>query len=101
MSKLRETPFYRALHRQQLIFGGDRRLMLMVLGTCLAMMFVSFSLLSFSVGLIILPIAVYGLRKMAKADPQMWDVFLRQNKYAGYYPPFSRPWRASKTKGHY
>jgi type IV secretion system protein VirB3 len=32
-------------------------------------------------------------RQMAKADPQMSRVYMRQIKYRGYYPPRSRPYR--------
>jgi type IV secretory pathway TrbD component len=32
-------------------------------------------------------------RQVAKADPQMSRVYLRQLKYRGYYPPRSRPYR--------
>ena len=32
-------------------------------------------------------------RQVAKADPQMSRVYLRQLRYRGYYPPRSRPYR--------
>jgi len=37
--------------------------------------------------------AIPVLRWMAKADPQMTKVYLRQIKYRGYYPARSRPFR--------
>jgi type IV secretion system protein VirB3 len=37
--------------------------------------------------------AIPLLRWMAKADPQMTKVYLRQIKYRGYYPARSRPFR--------
>jgi type IV secretion system protein TrbD len=37
--------------------------------------------------------AIAVLRWMAKADPQMTKVYLRQIKYRGYYPARSRPFR--------
>ena len=36
-------------------------------------------------------------RQVAKADPQMSRVYLRQIKYRGYYPPRSRPYRDAET----
>jgi hypothetical protein len=38
-----------------------------------------------------------SLRKMAKADPLMRHVYLRQLRYARYYPARGRPWRENKT----
>ena len=32
-------------------------------------------------------------RQVAKADPQMSLVYMRQLRYQGYYPPRSRPYR--------
>lgn len=97
MSNLRHTPFHRALHRPHLIWGGDRRLMLTALCVSITLMIVSMNTVSFLIGLAIGLISVYGLRKMAKSDPLMWQVYLRQVKYRGYYAPFSRPWRIAKT----
>ena len=37
--------------------------------------------------------AIPALRWMAKADPQMTKVYLRQIKFRGYYPARSRPFR--------
>lgn len=36
-------------------------------------------------------------RQMAKADPQMSRVYLRQLRYRGYYPARSRPYRDAET----
>lgn len=49
------------------------------------------------IGLVLWLICVYGLRKMAKADPEMSKVYLRQLKYRNYYGPFSRPFRVAKS----
>lgn len=97
MSELRCTPFYRALHRPSLIWGGDRQLMLSALFMSAILMVVSMNTVSFVFGLLLGMISVYALRRMAQADPLMWQVYVRQVKYAGYYPPFSRPFRVAKT----
>lgn len=49
------------------------------------------------IGLVLWLICVYGLRKMAKSDPEMSKVYLRQLKYRNYYGPFSRPFRVAKS----
>lgn len=46
-------------------------------------------------------VCVYGLRKMAKADPVMSKVYMRQLRFRDYYAPFSRPWRVSRTRRIY
>ncbi len=38
-------------------------------------------------------------RWMAKTDPQMVKVYLRQLHYRGYYPPRARPYRDAKLPG--
>lgn len=97
MSELRETPLYRALYRPRLLLGGDRTLMIVVLFATALLTIVSGNIVSITFGLVICVVGVYALRKAAKADPLMWPVYRRHVKYSGYYPPFSRPWRAVKS----
>lgn len=101
MSGLRHTPFHRALHRPNLIWGGDRELMLFTLMISGVMVIASMNMVSFIAGLVLGSFCVYVLRRMAKADPLMRQVYLRQAKYNRYYPPFSRPWRVSKSTRAY
>jgi type IV secretion system protein TrbD len=90
---LRRTPFFRVLHRPRLFLGGEREptLMMAIVAAGLA---VSGQNL---VTLIVAAILWFGyigiFRQVAKADPQMSRVYLRQLKYRGYYPPRSRPYR--------
>jgi|SRR5687768_13072981 len=101
MSALRQTPLYRALHRENLIWGGDRKLMLSAL--CLAgiLVFSAMNTVGFISGTLFGSVSVYCLRRMAKADPLMREVYFRQIKYLGYYAPFSRPSRISKNRRVY
>lgn len=101
MSGLRQTPLYRALHRPQLVMGGDRKLMIVALGLVALMVLVSANKVTIVIGLLILAISLYGLRKAAKYDPMFRLVGLRHLKYKGYYAPFSRPWRDAKDGGDY
>jgi type IV secretion system protein VirB3 len=49
------------------------------------------------IGVVLWLACVYGLRRMAKADPVMSKVYLRQLRYGDYYGPFSRPWRVARS----
>ena len=101
MSDLRETPLYEALYRPQLLLGGDRRVMILVLCAALLLIVVSHNVVSVSLGILLLIPSMFFLRKAAKVDPLLRRVYLRHTLYKGYYQPFSRPWRVSKTKRIY
>ena len=101
MSGLRQTPLYRALHRPQLLMGGDRKLMIVTLALTALLVVVSANKVTIILGILIFLISVYALRKAAKADPFMWPVYLRHSRYKGYYAPFSRPWRDAKDGRDY
>lgn len=93
----RLTPFHRALHRPQQIMGGERELMLFSMLIAGGLVVSALNLVATVIGLVLWLICVYGLRKMAKADPEMSKVYLRQLKYRNYYGPFSRPFRVAKS----
>jgi type IV secretion system protein VirB3 len=60
----------------------------------------SFEWASIVTGVSLWLVALYLLRKMAKADPLMRHVYLRQLRYRRYYAARSTPWRGNKiTKG--
>lgn len=93
----RLTPFHRALHRPQQIMGGERELMLFSMLITGGLVVSALNLVATVIGLVLWLICVYGLRKMAKSDPEMSKVYLRQLKYRNYYGPFSRPFRVAKS----
>lgn len=93
----RMTPFHRALHRPQQIMGGERELMLFSMLIAGGLIVSALNLVATMLGLTIWMICVHGLRKMAKSDPEMSKVYIRQLKYAPYYAPFSRPFRIAKS----
>lgn len=95
------TPLHRALHRPQQIAGGERELMLFSMLIAGGLIVSALNVVATVLGLIIWLICVHGLRKMAKADPEMSKVYIRQLKYAHYYSPFSRPFRAAKSSRIY
>lgn len=97
MSGLRETPIYRALHRPNLIMGGERMPMIIVFFLAGALMVLAMNIYAFIVGSIILLVSVYGLREMAKHDPFMVQVFFQQLFLRKYYAPFSHPSREGRN----
>jgi len=94
---LRTTPFHRALHRPQQIMGGERELMLFSMLVAGGLIVSAMNLVATAIGLVLWAVCVQGLRQMAKADPDMSKVYVRQLHYGHYYGPFSRPWRMAKS----
>lgn len=97
------APIRRSLHRQTLVLGGDRELVMFSgLGAFLTALG-GFSLLSAVCGLAFWLAALFWLRKWAKQDPLMRQVWLRHIRQQDYYPAkttvFQRsgqagPWKA-------
>jgi type IV secretory pathway TrbD component len=97
MDDLIQVPFHRALHRSNLIWGGDRKAMIFTLFLVVIMILPAMNIVSIIVGLTFGAIVIYALRQMAKADSKMMAIFYRQYKYEDYYPANSRPSRISKN----
>lgn len=93
----RQTPFHRALHRPQQIMGGERELMLFSMLLAGGLIVSALNLVATVIGLMIWFVCVQVLRRMAKLDPELSKVYIRQLKYGHYYGPFSRPFRAAKS----
>jgi len=89
----RRTPLHRALHRPTLIAGGERELVLMTGLVAFGLVASAMNWVAAVVGFLLYGANLYLLRLMAKADPEMSKVYLRQLKYSGYYAPRSRHWR--------
>jgi len=102
MSGLRETPFHRALHRPNMMLGGERTPMIVVISASGGLVAASMNLVALVAGVFICTFSVAALRRMAKKDPQMIKVYGRQRSYRPYYHPYSRPWRvADKGRREY
>jgi type IV secretory pathway TrbD component len=97
MDQLIEVPFHRALHRANLIWGGEREPMIFSMILVGAMIVPAMNLVSTIVGAVFGLLAVLTLRAMAKSDPQMSVIFMRQCRYKDYYPAHSRYARVSKS----
>jgi type IV secretory pathway TrbD component len=93
MSGLSRTPLHRALHRPNLVFGGERELV-MLSGLIAGGLVVSaLNLIAMVVGVAVWLSCLALLRMMAAADPEMSRVYRRQLKYRVYYAPRARHWR--------
>ena len=101
MSGLRQTPLHRALYRQPQILGCDRMLAIIAFTFSALMIAGCMDLVGIVCGMSFASFSLYALRRMAKADPMMREVYLRQIQYGNYYHPFSRPFRRSKEKRVY
>lgn len=97
MESRRRTPFYRALHRPQQIMGGERELMLFSMLVAGGLIVSAMNFIASIIGITIWLVCVQALRKMAKADPEMSKVYVRQLRYANYYSSYSRPTRIAKS----
>lgn len=96
-SSRRETAFHRALHRPQLIMGGERELMLFSMLIAAGLIVSALNFIATVIGISIWVVCVWALRKMAKSDPSLSKIYIRQLKYGNYYGPYSRPYRVAKT----
>lgn len=89
---LRRTPFRRVLHRPKLFLGGERELTLSTAIVALALAVTGQNFVALGVAALLWSGCIGVFRAMAKADPQMSKVYLRQLRYRGYYPARSRPY---------
>lgn len=86
------APIRRSLHRQALFLGGDRELVMFSgLGAFLTALG-GFSLVSAFCGLAFWLTALYWLRKWAKIDQRMRDVWLRHLRQQDVYPARPTVW---------
>lgn len=101
MENKRYTNFFRALHRPQQIMGGERELMLFSMLMTGILIVSAMNLVAAIIGVCIWFTSLYILRKMAKVDPILSQIYARQIKYKKYYSPYSKPFRTAKSKRPY
>ncbi len=97
---LRTAPIHRSLNRPNLILGCDREMIMfagLVSGT---MIFYILEMKSAIGGVILWFVALAVLRRMAKADPYLRPVYLRNKSYRSYYPPRPSPFRIISEAAH-
>ena len=94
---LRAIPIRRAGHRPNLFMGGDRELVMFSGLMAAILVFAAQDWRALIVGVSLWFGALWVLREMAKADPYMRAIYLRQRCYKRYYPPRSTPFRENTT----
>jgi len=90
----RRTKIQRALHRPKLFMGGERELVLSTGAIALGGPAAILTLPSVIFGIIVWSLLIGALRRMAKVDPMMSKVYLRNRRYRDFYPANSRPFRS-------
>ena len=93
---LARAKIHRAGIRPHLFLGGDRELVLFTGLIAFALTVPSFQWASIATGIALWLVVLYLLRQMAKSDPLMRHVYLRQLRYGRYYPARSTPRRENK-----
>ena len=90
---LRTVPIHRALNRPNLLLGCDREMIMfagLVSGT---MIIYILEWKSAVAGVFLWFISLWVLRRMAKTDPYLRQVYLRNKGYRSHYPPRPTPER--------
>lgn len=94
--KLQAIKVHSALNKPNLLLGGERELMLMVGLFSALMIFIAMTWQTFIIGIALWLILSMLLRMMAKADPLMSKIYLRQLKYKDFYTAHSSPFYEEK-----
>ncbi|WP_045226960.1 conjugal transfer protein TrbD [Methyloterricola oryzae] len=90
---LRLTPLHRSANRPNLFLGGDRELVMFTGVVAFALVFAAQEWTATLFGISLWLLALYLFRLMAKSDPLMRFVYLRNRVYQPYYPARSTPFR--------
>lgn len=83
---LRTVPIRRAGNRHNLFMGGDRELVMFSGLLAAILVFAAQDWLALVLGVALWCSSLRMLRLMAKSDPQIRFVYLRQRRYKPYYP---------------
>ena len=90
---LRTIPIRQVGNRDSLCMGGDRELVMFSGLMAFALIFAAMEFRALVFGVVLWFTALYFLRLMAKSDPKMRFVYLRNRLYRTYYPARSTPFR--------
>lgn len=85
-NQLRRTILHRALHRPNLLMGGERELVMFSLMISGGLVATALNLPAFFIGVLVWGLTIGLLRLMAKADPYLSSVYRRHLRYAHFYP---------------
>jgi len=95
---LRVTPLHRSANRPNLFLGGDRELVMFTGVVAFALVFAAQEWTATIFGISLWLLALYLFRLMAKSDPLMRFVYLRNRVYQAYYPARSTPFRINRRE---
>jgi type IV secretion system protein VirB3/type IV secretion system protein VirB4 len=98
MTNLPTKPIRRSLLRHTLVMGGERELVMTSALFAMLIGISGMSIASWAFGVTVWIIALFALRRMAKADPCMSKVWLRHIFQQRFYPARSTPWAADNRK---
>ena len=90
---LRKIPIRRAGNRANLFMGGDRELVMFSGLLAGALIFSAQDVRATIFGVCLWFCALFICRLMAKSDPSLRHVYLRNYRYKAYYPARSTPYR--------
>ena len=90
---LRKIPIRRAGTRPNLFMGGDREAVMFFGLVAFALVFSALELRATIFGLLLWFGALWACRLMAKSDPKMRFVYLRNRRYRRFYAARSTPFR--------
>lgn len=91
--EVRTVQIHQSLHRHNLVMGGERELVMFSALIALLVGVGGMKFISFVTAGIFWLCAIFVLRSMAKADPQMYRVWMRHIKQIKYYSARSSAWR--------
>ena len=89
-AELARTHMHRALHRENLLAGCERELLLVAGMMTALLVVVAMNWVAAGVGAVVWIVCVGVLRAMGKADPLMSKIYVRHVRYRAYYPARSR-----------
>lgn len=90
-TELKSIKVHTALNKPNLLLGGERELILIVGLFSAVMVFIAMTWQTFIMGVTLWITLSMLLRMMAKADPMMSKIYLRQLKYKDFYLAHSTP----------
>jgi type IV secretion system protein VirB3 len=88
---LEQTALHLSLSRPSLFLGGDRELVLLSMLVAGTLVFYVLDVLAALLGVVGWLATLMVLRRAARYDPRLREVYLRHRRYQAHYPPFSSP----------
>lgn len=89
------VPIHRVGNRPNLFLGCDREMAMFSALLSAILILAAQDWIALFVGIILWFTSIWALRLMAKSDPQMRLIYLRQRRYKAYYPARSTPSRVN------